>query len=212
MPSYKLLYCFYPIYIVNLTFLINNNNNNDTYLYWKPCLVSSCSKNEQQQNPKDHWLPLKLHFPEAEIFRAQRTCSVRSSNQRAEKSEFVPSHIIDPNFLGMIIHSLHYPLYWICEPLQTHALSPSSICLVSVKSISMKCPWREISFQTGRGSEMSHWDQPDLRGNAWEHSPVPAQISAVIRTTEGACPFADWQTSPGIQKDLEFYFLISQCE
>lgn len=60
-----------------------------------------------------------------------------------------------------------------------------------------------------RGSEMPQWHQPDLRGSAWEHSPVPAQISAVIRTTEGACPFADPWTRPGIQKDLEFYFLVS---
>lgn len=160
---------------------------------------------------KGRWLPLKTTSSLSWNFqhRVQRTCCVRSTNQRAEKTEFSPSHLTDPNFLGMIIHSLLYSLYWMRKPLQIHGSSPSGIFLVSVKSISMKGPWREISFQLGRGSEMPRRDQPDLEGNGREHSPVPAQCSALIRTIEGACPFAVPRTRPGIREDLEFYFLIS---
>lgn len=88
---------------------------------------------------------------------------------------------------------------------------PAAYFLSQVNSISMKGPWREISFQPGRGSEMPQWDQSDLEGDAWEHSPVPAWSSTVIGVLEGTCPYAVPQTWLGIQKDLEFYFRISHC-
>lgn len=108
---------------------------------------------------------------------------------------------MDPNFLSMIIYSLHYFLYWIWELLQIHGLSPSHLFLVSVNSISMKGPW--ISFQPGGCSEMLQWDQSGLDGDVGEQSPVPAQSSTVISVIETACPFAAPWTWLGIQKDLK---------
>lgn len=92
MPSYKFLCCLYPIYIVNLTFLISKSNDNDTYLYQKPHLVSSCNKNEQKKSPQrpltatETISSLSWNFQH----KARRTCCVQGTNQRAEKTEFFP--------------------------------------------------------------------------------------------------------------------------
>lgn len=130
---------------------------------------------------------LSWNFP----YEAERTCCVRSTNQRAEKTEFSPLTPYDPNFLGMIPSATFSTGCGSLFKCMDHP--PRSVVLTLVKPISMEGPWREIPFQPGRMSEMQQWDQPGLKDNCWEHSSVPAQSSTV---TEGSCPMdltGNWQ-------------------